>query len=107
MVDSPNRFEISDNQGSTVQDSGTVGTTPIVFPDPAAAPISEFIIQCPEDQDIDNRLLVSIDGVNFMTLYPSGHWAWTPKGGTVTQISIKGNQAGVDYEVVANLEDTA
>ena len=107
MVDTPARFEIADNQGSTLQDSGTVGTTPIVFPDPAQAPISEFIIQCPEDQNIDNRLLVSIDGVNFLTLQPSGHWAWTPKGNTVTQLTIKGNQAGVDYELVANLEETA
>lgn len=104
MVDSLARFETSDNQGSTIQGSGTVGTTPIVFPDPAQTPISEFIIQCPEDQSIDNRLLISINGSDFMTLYPSGHWAWTPKGDSVTQITIKGNQAGVDYEIVANLE---
>jgi len=107
MVDTLDRFEVSDNQGSTVQDSGTVGTTPIVFPDPAGAPISEFIIQCPEDQNIDNRLLVSIDGSNFLTIHPSGHWAWTPKGATVTQLTVKGNQAGVEYEIVANLEASA
>jgi hypothetical protein len=107
MVDSPARFETSDNQGSTLQSSGTVGTTPIVFPDPAQTPISEFIIQCPENQDVDNRLLVSIDGTNFLTIHPSGHWGWTPKGATLTQLTIKGNQAGVDYELVANLEETA
>jgi hypothetical protein len=104
LVDTENRFEIADNQGSTVQDSGTVGTTPIVFPDPASMPIGEFLIQCPNDQNDSNRLLVSIDGISFLTLYPAGFWAWTPKGDTLTQLTIKGNQAGVDYEVVANLE---
>ena len=104
MPDVEERFEIADNQGSTVQYDGVVGTTPEVFPDPAQTPISEFIIQCPEDQDVDNRLLVSINGTNFITIYPSGHWAWTPKGNSVDQLTIKGNQAGVKYELVMNLE---
>lgn len=100
-------FESSDNSGSTVQESGTVGTTNIQIPSVASTAISEFLIQCPEDQDIDNRLLVSLDGgANVMTLLPSGHWAWTPKGGSVTQIDIVGNQAGVLYEIVVNLEET-
>lgn len=107
MVDRPERFEVADQQGSTLQSSGSVGTTPIVFPDPAGPPIAEFLIQCPEDQDIDGRLLVSLDGTNFLTLYPSGHWAWTPKGDSVTQITIKGNQANVLYEIVVNQEDSA
>jgi hypothetical protein len=103
--DSPTRFEIADNQGSTLQNSGSVGTVPIVFPDPAQTPISEFLIQCPEGQAIDNRLLVSINGTDFLTLGPSGHWAWTPKGGSVTQLTIKGNiVTGVLYELVMNLE---
>lgn len=105
MPDSPPRHESADNQGSTLQTSGSVGTVAILFPDPAEAPISEFLIQCPENQNVDNRLLVSINGANFITLNPSGHWAWTPKGQTVTQLSIKGNTvAGVLYELVVNLE---
>ena len=52
MADSPARFEIADNQGTTFQQDGVVGTTPISIPDPAQAPIGEFIIQCPEDQDV-------------------------------------------------------
>jgi len=104
MVDSLQRFEIADNQGSTLQSSGSVGTTPIVFPDPAQTPISEFLIQCVESQNLDGRLLISMNGVDFITLYPSGHFAWTPKGDSVTQLTIKGNQAGVLYELVANLE---
>lgn len=105
MADSPPRHEGSDNQGSTSQSSGSVGTTPINFPVSAGAPISEFLIQCPHDQLDSNRLLVSLDGgSNKMTLYPAGHWAWTPKGQTITQITITGNQSGVLYEVVANFE---
>lgn len=105
MAESPERFEIADNQGTTLQFDGTVGTTPESFPDPAQTPISEFLIQCPEDQDIDNRLLVSINGSNFITLYPTGAWGWTPKGSSVTQLTIKGNQAGVKYELVMNIEE--
>ena len=105
MSDSPPRQEIADNQGSTIQQSGTVGTTPISIPDPAQTPIGEFIIQCPEDQDLENRLMVSLDGgSNWLTIYPSGHWAWTPKGQSIDQLTVKGNQAGVEYEAVLNLE---
>jgi len=105
MADSPPRHEIVDNQGNTVQASGTVGTTPVSIPASPGPPISEFLIQCPENQsDIDNRLLVSVDATNFLTLHPSGHWAWTPKGDSVTQLTVKGNQAGVDYEIVYNTE---
>ena len=48
---------------------------------------------------------VSLDGgVSYLTLYPGGHWAWTPKGGLLTQITLLGNVASVNYEIVANLE---
>ena len=105
MVDNEPRFEISDNAGSTVQASGAVGTTPLLVPGSATYTISEFIIHCPEEQHIDGRLKCSIDGgVNVMTLYPSGHWAWTAKGNSVKQLTITGNQANVLYEIVVNLE---
>ena len=107
MVDTLDRFEISDMQGTTLQYSGTVGTTPEVFPDPAGPLISEFLIQCPEDQSIDNRLLISMNGTDFITIQPTGHLAWTPKGDSVTQITIKGNQAGVEYEMIINQEESA
>ena len=107
MVDVLPEFDGSDNRGSTVQQSGTVGTTNIQIPAVATTAVSEFIIQCPDDQDIDNRLLVSMDGgANVITLQPSGHLAWTPKGSSVTQIDIVGNQAGVKYEIIINLEET-
>ena len=104
-MDSPPRYETADNQGTTLQSSGAVDTAGIVFPSPAQTPISEFLIQCPEGQSVDFRLLVSTNGVDFMTLNPSGHWAWTPKGQSVTQLTIKSNSnLGVLYELVMNLE---
>lgn len=106
MADSPPRHESADNQGSTLQQSGTVGVAPgIDVPAVAGAPISEFIVQCPDDQDIDARLKISLDGgTNFLTMQPAGHWAWTPKGDSVKQIRLEGNQAGVEYEIVLNRE---
>lgn len=105
MPDSPPRFEIADNQGTTVQSSGTVGTTPISFPAVAGPPISEFLIQCVENQDVDHRLQVSLDGgSNWITLYPTGHLAWTPKGQSVVQLTLKGSEPNVGYEILANLE---
>lgn len=105
MGDSPPRHEAADNQGETIQQSGTVGVASIDIPAVAGAPIAEFLVQCPEDQDVDGRLKVSLDGgSNFLTIYPGGHWGWTPKGDSVTQITLEGNQANVEYEIVINRE---
>lgn len=105
MGDSPPRHETADNQGTTIQKSGTVNTAGIVVPDPAQGPISEFLVICPEGQSVDFRLLVSTNGVDFMTLHPSGHIGWTPKGSSVTQITVKSNDnTGVAYELIMNLE---
>ena len=92
------------SSGSTVQHSDTVDTLGILFPAPAGNNIAEFLIHCPEKQEIDHRLLVSMDGSNFITIAPSGHLAWTPKG-PITQLTIKSNtNAGVDFELILNLE---
>jgi hypothetical protein len=105
MVDQLPDFETVDNKGDTLQESGSVSLVQIAVPAVAGAPISEFLIQCPEDQDLDGRLYVSLDGgTNKMTLYPTGHWGWTPKGQSVTQLTLWANQANVDYEVVINRE---
>ena len=52
------------SSGSTVQHSDTVDTVGILFPAPAGNNISEFLIHCPENQGIDDRLLISMDGSN-------------------------------------------
>ncbi len=105
MADSPPRHETADNQGSTIQQSGSVNTTGVLIPAVAGAPISEFLVNAPEGTDIDDRILVSVNDVDFMTLHPSGHLGWTPKGDSVTQIRVKSNNnAGVPYELIMNLE---
>lgn len=106
MGDSGPRFEIADTAGTTLQKSDTVGTSAIDFPVAAGNAVSEFLVQCPTDQLDSNLLKVSLDGgTNVMTLSPGGHWAWTPKGSTITQINLVGNVAGVKFEIVANFEE--
>lgn len=98
--------DLLENRGSTLQFEGSVGTIAEVFPDPAQTHITEFMVHCPEEQDVDNRLSVSVNGADFLTLRPSGHWAWTPKGQTVKQLSIKSNiVTGALYQIVLNLEE--
>lgn len=105
MANEAPRFEGADLQGGTLQASGTVGTTPVNVPAVAGGLISEFLIQCPEDQSDQYTLQVSLDGgSNYLTMYPGGAWAWTPKG-DIRQITLLGNDvAGVAYEVVLNRE---
>ena len=104
MADIPEEFESTDTLGTSEQFDGTVGTTPINLPGSAGELISEFIVQCPFDQDDTNSLKVSLNGgASYLTLQPAGFWAWTPKG-NVTQLTLLGNVAGVKYEVVINKE---
>ena len=104
MPDVPEEFESTDKLGITEQFDGVVGVAPVLIPAIAATSISEFIIQCPFDQVDTNTLKVSINGgVNYLTLQPAGFWGWTPKG-SVKQITLLGNVAGVKYEIVMNKE---
>ena len=104
MPDVPEEFESTDKLGTTSQYDGVVGVAPISIPAIAGNDIGDFIIQCPFDQADTNTLKVSINGgLNFLTMQPAGFWGWTPKGG-VKQLVIKGNVAGVKYEVVLNRE---
>lgn len=95
--------QFSEAGGSTLQYSDSVDTLGIVYPNPADKDILEFLIHVPEEQEVDHRLLVSMDGSNFITLKPSGHLAWTPKG-PIKQLTIKSNtNAGVSFELILNL----
>lgn len=96
-------FEVTDLDGNTFQETSTVGTIPVNVPAVAGEVISEFIVQCPPDQADTVRLLVSVDGANFLTMTPSGFWAWTPKG-QIRQLTLKASESGVQYEVVLNRE---
>ena len=95
--------ETEDLDGTSVVISGTVSTTPESLPSVAAGIISEFNIECMESNAANETLLVSFDGTNFKTLQRGDSWTWTPKG-NLTQITIKGSTASVDYEAVLNRE---
>ena len=109
MPDLNPKFEESDVLGTTDGFSGTVGTTAISIPTAAGAPIAGFLIECRsvlDGQAFAARLLVSFDGG---TTFP---WTITPGNnisGNIrnrpTQMKIKGNQAGVLYQAVLELED--
>lgn len=104
MVNQNPQFEMIDNEGSTIQIAGTVGTTPIQVPSVATFDISEILIRCATDNSpITKRLLWSLDNVTYHTLGPGEYVGWTLKG-QQTQIWLKGNVAGVDYEVLVNRE---
>lgn len=104
MADIPEEFESADKVGSTEQFDGVVGAAPINLPGSATTDIAEFIVQCPYDQVDTNELKISLDGgSNYLTIQPAGYWAWSPKG-SVKQITLLGNVAGVKYELVMNKE---
>lgn len=101
----PLHVEIKDLVGSTSQYSGTVGTTPISIPTVAGNALSEVLIRCPVQTPNTVYISVSFDGgANFLRLSVGEFMGWSLKGG-ITQIQIKGNTAGVAYEVIANRED--
>ena len=69
--------EYRDNEGSSSQYNGTVGTSAVNIPSSAGNAISEFLIHCPNASP--GNLLVSLDGgTTFKTIYRGGHWIWTP-----------------------------
>lgn len=98
------QFESKDLSGSTAQFSSTVGTAPVSLPPVAGAIIAYALVRCGSDNSQSKRLLFSFDGgVTFGSLTPGEYVGWPLRGG-VTQIQVKGNVTGVDYEVVLNHE---
>jgi hypothetical protein len=98
-------FETEDLQGSTTHFNGTVGTTAVQVPAVAGNIISEVLIHCPLQTPKTKKCLVSLDGsgTGFLTLEQGTILGWATKG-EIKQIDIKGNEAGVDYEIVLNRE---
>lgn len=106
MGDSTPQFEMSDSAGTTIQTSGTVGTTLTAIPVTPTKVLSKYFVRCTIDQTpITKRLLVSLNsGTDFVTLSP-GEWiSGEIRGGAKTQIHIKGNVASVAYEAILDLE---
>lgn len=103
MVERGSNFETKDYEGSTAHFNGTVGTSPISVPSSAGNPIDEFIIKCMYANTDTAYLEVSMDGgTNYFRLQAGMALQWSPKGGTTTQLTIRGSEAGVAYESIIN-----
>ena len=98
--------ELEDLVGSTTHFSGSVGTTPIQIPASAGNIIAEVLIHCPLQTPKTKKCLFSLDGsgTGFITLEQGSVLGWSVKG-EITQIEVKGNEAGVNYEIILNRED--
>jgi hypothetical protein len=110
MVDQAPEFETIDALGRTVQYAGSVGTSPIQVPSSPGTSISEAFIRCVTDNSPNTkRLLWSIDNVTYHTLIPGDAFGWTFKKDStnqdIKQLYVKGNAAGVNYEVTINFEE--
>jgi len=85
----------------TLQFSGTVGTSPISLPSVAGGALVTVMVSCKVQTPSSRRLQFSLDGgTTFFTLTPGSMVGWEPKA--ITQIQIKGNVAGVEYDVIIN-----
>lgn len=103
MVDLAPQQEIVDSKGITVQYAGTVGTIATNIPTTPGNRINAMFIRCP-NQTTSRTLSYSIDnGTTFFVLSPGEAITW-PLKGSRTQILIKGNVAGVLYEVMLNFD---
>lgn len=91
--------------GNSTQYTGTVGTTAVAVPSVAGDDIVLFLVRAPSQTPITKRLLWSLDNVTFHELSPGEYVGW-PLKGSKKQIYVKGNVAGVNYEIVLNTEAT-
>jgi len=97
--------DAAQDMGNTILYVGTVGTTAVPIPAVAGSPIILMLVRCPSQTPNTRRLSWSVDNVTFHALSPGEFVGWPIKG-NYTQIYIKGNVAGVSYEVVLNTEPT-
>jgi hypothetical protein len=99
--------EIAENTGGasstqdTLQFEGSVGVTPIDLPATPGGLITQVIFSCRVQTPSTKRLLFSVDGgANFFTLSPGAMVGWEPKD--ISQVQVKGNVAGVLYDILIN-----
>ena len=105
MADVKPQFEYQDLLGSSKLFTGTVGTTPINIPSSPGGKIASVEVYCPK-QALNRVLSFSIDdGTTYQDLEPVEGQYLQLRGG-LTQIKIKGNVAGVQYQIYMNREET-
>lgn len=107
MVDIVPEFETTDELGETRQYSGTVGVTPVTVPPSPFRSIDAFLIRCPSQLPNTRRLEFSLNGgASWMRLAVGEYVGWIPKkdssGNDIKQVLLRGNTAGVEYEVLIN-----
>lgn len=111
MSDILPQFEQEDLIGTTKHFNGNVSTSWVSVPAVAGNVIAEAFVRCAVDQLNSCRLYVSFDGgAGYILLAPGEGIGWSIKSSKesvtgITQISLKGNVAGVVYEVILNRED--
>lgn len=91
--------------GQSTQYAGTVGTTAVAVPSVAGNDIILFLVRSPAQSPITKKLYWSFDDVTYHELSPGEYVGW-PLKGSKKQIYVKGNVAGVNYEIVLNTEAT-
>jgi hypothetical protein len=91
--------------GSTTQFVGTVGTSSSAVPASPGDYISSVIIRCPNQTPVTKTLSWSIDNSTFHVL-AVGEFIGLSIKGNKQQVYLKGNVAGVNYEVTMNREPT-
>jgi len=98
-------FETRDLLGTSDSFAATVGTTLTAVPADAGKVIQSYLIICKIGQTpATKQLLFYTDGgTNPKTIGVGGHVSGKLKGDK-KQIHIKGNQAGVEYEIELNRE---
>jgi hypothetical protein len=99
------QFETDDAVGSTDTFTGSVGSTPISVPASAGGDIALVSVKQPMGVPPYNKILYfSLDGGTNWHVLQQGEGAIWPLRGAIKQIQIKGNVAGVAYEVILNRE---
>jgi hypothetical protein len=96
-------FEMQDLEGSTINYSGTVGTSYVSLPASADKNISEILFKCPYQTPMTIRCQISFDTATYFDLMPGEFIGWSAKG-FKKQVRVKGNQAGVLYQAIINYE---
>ena len=102
MNDVAPQFEVDDSSGTTEHFNGSATTTAQNVPPTGTTVVSEVLISCPQ-QSGSNKLLVSFDNTNFITLEKGEKLAWGLRGG-LRQFKVKSSGGSVAFEVLMNKE---
>ena len=95
--------EIVNQDGETIQYNATVGTTAVSVPSsPIANRYIELVTIVTTEFTGNQKLLVDLNQDGTFTTFKRGIIYAHPPKGRVSQIDIKGDQAGVNYQVIIN-----